>query len=77
MEKRILDEDAEAYKVLAMLLEPIVSEFFEKMKEKRQVVLKNDELVKTLGCGDESGEKAFLAKRDKGLAQIEPTPLSD
>lgn len=31
--KRILDEDDNAYKVLAMLFEPIVSEEFQKIKE--------------------------------------------
>ncbi|MDD5885658.1 MAG: hypothetical protein PUC66_06500 [Erysipelotrichaceae bacterium] len=35
MEKRILDDDRDAYKVLAMLLEPIVSESFEKMKKEQ------------------------------------------
>ena len=36
MEKRLLDDDKNAYKVLVMLLEPIVSEFFEKMKKEQE-----------------------------------------
>ena len=36
MEKRLLDDDKNAYKVLAMLLEPIVSESFEKMKKEQE-----------------------------------------
>lgn len=64
--KRFLDEDENAYRVLAMLFEPIVSESFAKMKEER--------------AGDESGkgsENALFAKRDKELAQFAPTPLSE
>ena len=33
--ERLLDDDKNAYKVLAMLLEPIVSESFEKMKKEQ------------------------------------------
>lgn len=36
--KRILDEDDNAYKVLAMLFEPIVSEEFQKIKEEEKKV---------------------------------------
>ena len=36
MEKRMLDDDKDAYKILAMLLEPIVPGFFEKMKKEQE-----------------------------------------
>ena len=65
-DKRFLDEDENAYRVLAMLLEPIVSESFVKMKKERS--------------GDESGrgsENAPFAKQDKELAQFAPTPLPE
>lgn len=36
LEKRMLDDDKDAYKVLAMLLEPIGSETFEKFKNEQE-----------------------------------------
>lgn len=36
--KRILDEDDNAYKVLAMLFEPVVSEEFRKMKSEEKKI---------------------------------------
>ena len=36
MEKRMLDDDKDACKILAMLLEPIVSGIFEKMKKEQE-----------------------------------------
>lgn len=36
MEKRMLDDDKDAYKILAMLLGPIVPGFFEKMKKEQE-----------------------------------------
>jgi hypothetical protein len=35
LKKRLLDDDKEAYKILEMLLEPIVSESSEKMKKEQ------------------------------------------
>ena len=65
-DKRFLDEDANAYRVLAMLLEPIVSESFAKMKEEHA----KDE-------SEKGSENALFAKQDKELAQFAPTPFSD
>ena len=36
LEKRMLDDDKDACKILAMLLEPIVSGIFEKMKKEQE-----------------------------------------
>ena len=54
MEKRMLDDDKDAYKILAMLLEPIVSGFFEKMKKKQE----RDTLIQSVRMS-ESQPKIF------------------
>ena len=38
-EKRTIEEDANVYKVLAMLLEPVVAKEYEKMKADEQKVM--------------------------------------
>ena len=54
MEKRMLDDDKDAYKILAMLLEPIVSGFFEKMKKEQE----RDTLIQSVRMS-ESQPKIF------------------
>ena len=58
LEKRLLDEDKDAYKVLATLLEPIVSESFEKMK-KEQGKQGEDEQMAMPKSGTENNQNSI------------------
>lgn len=72
----MLDDDKDAYKMLAMLLEPIVSESFEKMKKEQGRQAEGEQPTLSIS-NSESRQKVFLAKRDKELAQFASTLLSD
>ena len=61
MEKRLLDDDKNAYKVLAMLLEPIVSESFEKMK-KEQGTQENGEQLAMPNSSTENNQNSIPCK---------------
>ena len=52
MEKRMFDDDKDAYKILAMLLEPIVSGIFEKMKKEQE----RDTLIQSVRMSESQPE---------------------